>query len=956
MSKTIELVRQEVEEIKNEVEDFANSASRIGEAMSDILEYNKELTEIEANRAKDVEQSLSEEINDIKEAISNIGGEGGEGSKEVTRAEFELVKVQSEGTFNAFSKLGMTEKADIDGYEIALAKATNTAEKTKVKVPVFDAQNMAKNPVGLVDEIFVEGMANMMDNKIDDALKYFTPPEEGGESIEVIDNLDSTSTTAALSANQGKVLNEKIEQAVNTISIPDDEDVTKTEEGKLKFANREYDSLAPNGMGYVILRKNKALTQQITSNINNTIYEIRYDFDLGGETVYVGNGCVFKFAGGKISNGTIDIKNDSISEYDILRIEAGAYQIFDNVTINGEFTADKIYVDWFGAKGDYNTDDTEAFRYAIKTLNGKGKSLYLGSNKIYVISGPINYYDGENNSLSKIQITSDRAKNDEYPYDDKRPSCLFLKSGNISLFKGNEGVETAEDYQEVSMSIKLSNIEIVGSWINWYEQKNKLFDNCVLLGTSITDCSFKYLYCMFYQTGLWSVTAIMNNRILGIYNFSERGDLSSGKKVSFVDSSIKGNYINGGAPKAGVLETVDNIFFDWNEFDGSTISENFIDYYCTMYNSGNYSAVTTNNQYQVFKYFHKNCNVYSVCDRFSWNYGGTEEEPNTIYELMNRYKGIEYTGHDGNTYIIPPYIASDRYLGKNVIFKDMMIEGHIKNIIYRTGFGDSGNSGQKFIVQLHDIKNTKYYRNDAIVYPEGGGSGNTDYPVFCNVKPQCVIYIDPSLVTEVTTKPTLTDFTAGGWGKIGMGQVIKYGEALYQLNVYMNNGSMTKQVSLYMPENTIGHRTGTLANAPGSGTGGVANGLPYFATDINMPVFFNTQGWKYMCADGYVAGKRSGTTAVRTALPVTANDAGLMFFDKDLGKVVVYNGSAWVNADDGYAAGPRSGARRVELTGSLTGLDAGLQFYDTLLRKLVIWNGDWWEDLEGNEIIDSENE
>lgn len=945
MSKTIGLVRQEVETIKNEVEDFANSASRIGEAMSDILEYNKELTESEANRAKDVEQSLSEEINDIKEAISNIGGEGGEGSKEVTRAEFELVKAQSKDTFDAFSELGMTEKADADGYEIALAKATNTAEKTKVKVPVFDAQNMAKNPVGLVDEIFVEDMANMMDGKIGDALKDFTPPEEGGESIEVIDNLDSTSTTAALSANQGRVLNEKIgdwipndygntitenlntinkaledsvpdeiptegsqstvtsggvyeaiEETVNLIPVPDEEDVTKTEEGKLKFADREYDSLTPDGMGYVILRKNKALTEQITSDVNNTIYEIRYDFDLEGETVYVGSGCVLKFAGGKISNGTIDIKNDSISEYDILRIEAGEYQIFDNVTINGYFNAKKIYVEWFGAKGDYNTDDTEAFRYAIKTLNGKGKSLYLGSNKIYVISGPINYYDGENNSLSKIQITSDRAKNDEYPYDNKRPSCLFLKSGNISLFKGNEGVETAEDYQEVSMSIKLSNIEIVGSWVNWYELKNKLFDNCVLVGASITDCSFKYLYCMFYQTGLWGVTTIINNYILGIYNFSERGDLSSGKKVSFVDSSIKGNYINGGAPKADVLETVDNIFFDWNEFDGSTISENFIDFYCTMYNSGNYSAVTTNNQYQVFKYFHKNCNVYSVCDRFSWNYGGTEEEPNAIYELMNRYKGIEYKGYDGNTYIIPPYITSDRYLGKNVIFKDMIIEGHIKNIIYRTGFGDSGNSGQKFIVQLHDIKNTKYYRNDAIVYPEGGGSGNTDRPVFCNVKPQCVIYIDPSLVTEVTTKPKLTDFVVSGWGKIGTGQVIKYGEALYQLNVYMSNGLLSHQVSLYMPENIIGHRTGTLANAPGY-DGGVANGLPYFATDINMPVFFNVQGWKYMCADGYVAGKRSGTTAVRTALPVTANDAGLMFFDKDLGKVVVYNGSAWVNAD-----------------------------------------------------------
>lgn len=369
---------------------------------------------------------------------------GGNGINEVTRVEFESVKRQSENALNAFSGLGMIEKADVDGYEIALAKTINTANKTKVKVPIFDIQNMAKNPMGLVNEAFVEGMSAMMDDKINDALDDFTPPEEGGNNvtivqetgasttdvmsqkavtnainnekeraeriennlsdsigslgttisnignelikektraeaaekglsdridnlvagggggggsteIEVIDNLTSTSTTAALSANQGKILKENIgdwvpndygntitenlntinkalednvpdkaptegsqstvtsggvyqaiEDAVVLIPVPDEEDVTKTEEGKLKLADREYDILAPNGMGHVILRKNKALTEQITSDVNNTIYEIRYNFDLGMETVHVGSGCVLKFVGGKISNGIID--------------------------------------------------------------------------------------------------------------------------------------------------------------------------------------------------------------------------------------------------------------------------------------------------------------------------------------------------------------------------------------------------------------------------------------------------------------------------------------------------------------------------------------------------------------------------------------------------------------------------------------------------------------------------
>lgn len=70
----------------------------------------------------------------------------------------ELINQQAELNFRNFSELGVDESAKMDGYEIALTKKTNTAEKTKVKVPVYDMQNPSATPVGLVDEIFVEDM------------------------------------------------------------------------------------------------------------------------------------------------------------------------------------------------------------------------------------------------------------------------------------------------------------------------------------------------------------------------------------------------------------------------------------------------------------------------------------------------------------------------------------------------------------------------------------------------------------------------------------------------------------------------------------------------------------------------------------------------------------------------------------------------------------------------------
>ena len=61
------------------------------------------------------------------------------------------------------------------------------------------------------------------------------------------------------------------------IPIPNKEDLDFNTKGELEFANRIYDTEYPDGMGYVILRKDKTFAEQI-ANKPNTIFEIRYDF------------------------------------------------------------------------------------------------------------------------------------------------------------------------------------------------------------------------------------------------------------------------------------------------------------------------------------------------------------------------------------------------------------------------------------------------------------------------------------------------------------------------------------------------------------------------------------------------------------------------------------------------------------------------------------------------------
>ena len=113
---------------------------------------------------------------------------------------------------------------------------------------------------------------------------------------------------------------EWIDSGVTIDRIPagNGEDIDYNAEGLLQFADRNYDAQNPGGMGYVILRKNKTFAEQVTQQ--NTIYEIRYHFDLDDVSVQIPANCVLRFVGGSLGNGTI-VGNGTI-------IWAGSYQIF----------------------------------------------------------------------------------------------------------------------------------------------------------------------------------------------------------------------------------------------------------------------------------------------------------------------------------------------------------------------------------------------------------------------------------------------------------------------------------------------------------------------------------------------------------------------------------------------------------------------------------------------------
>lgn len=255
---------------------------------------------------------------------------------------------------------------------------------------------------------------------------------------------------------------------------------------------------------------------------SNIIYVIVSDIDLQGETLTIPANCTLDFQGGSFSNGTIIGSNT--------KIKAGISKIFDtNVIIQGSWDLSQVYPEWFGAKGDNTTDNTDSFskitQFGANVFISKGTYILNGwdistavsiigsgyQNTRLVLTAPIEVHNNNNVNFEgvTIEVSDNITENLEYIV---KVYSAYHFTANLCTFygknKATKGIYSYGDtysyyhYINTCRFVSITNAIVLSYNSNASTINNNEFyqcDNCIVIdscnGVRVENNTFQsYVY------------------------------------------------------------------------------------------------------------------------------------------------------------------------------------------------------------------------------------------------------------------------------------------------------------------------------------------------------------------------------------------------------------------------------------------------------------------------------
>ncbi|MBU2948822.1 hypothetical protein [Zobellia uliginosa] len=113
--------------------------------------------------------------------------------------------------------------------------------------------------------------------------------------------------------------------------------------------------------------------QNIPTDYSDSVWEIRFDFDLAGQTIILPENVTMRFNGGVLENGTVR-GDESIIETNT------ESQLFEELTLEGSFKSEYLKPQWFGAAMDDATDDREDFVETLDQAENIGAKVLVDTN------------------------------------------------------------------------------------------------------------------------------------------------------------------------------------------------------------------------------------------------------------------------------------------------------------------------------------------------------------------------------------------------------------------------------------------------------------------------------------------------------------------------------------------------------------------------------------------------
>lgn len=810
-------------------------------------------------------------------------------------------------------------------------------------------------------------------------------------------------------------LKQLFREKVNVTNFPDDEDIASVD-NMLKLKDREVDATNFQSKGYVILRKNLRLVNGVVKNVltqdminlPNTIYEVRYDFDLNGEAIEMQEGCTLKFEGGMLKNGTITFNDTKIINNLFTHIDS-------SLSYNVKFKNDKseICVDDFGADPNCIKLSTEAINKAIQycsynkitrpiqfygkyliddaimlesniTLSGNNSELYWNKLKGTKVFGTDLFdKDGYKNiTIKGFKVDCDNAWT--YIYEDGKDKSVPRGVFALSNIDGLKILDCKRTYPSSIQPVWLfdcSNVIIEGcQFIRtltaeqapgesngiWVSNGNKAIENI-----EIRNCYIKgyrdgciEMYMMRGITDDWSTTDfspvknvnIHDNHLIGgsyAITIGIDGLNNDGSLKSYIENTIVSNNI---IEDSSIIYRINckgshiikNNTFIYNTPSSSPIfAINFDHYEGSRLDT---VLISGNHGYGECVNGAMNigkCNKLIVCDN---TFNNRYLSPNSAVELRGPVAFGAY--------------FTNNYFKGNTVF-------NLLNSIAKTPILLINNYlGGVQCISLQDVENPyilKLFNNyidcELVVTKSSSTSIDTSSVFsnnligagFENTWNTPMFSIEGAGVNQVITKSGFSYMTNGNKpDKV----YDSYGIAIANQNGY---GGFVLGISQNLPMIINKGAALTLrgTNLPSEGLGTKVKMLGDIESAPTDVLNEENKGYIYYdtsknCTIEWDGSKwvpvdnKTGTTEERPIFNITEAPIykGMQYYDRTLNRPIWWNGSSWVDKDGNPADAKKQGTTEQRPSS----VQIGYIYKDTTLGKLILWNGTAWVNLDGTEL------